>query len=81
MSTITLIFRTVLTKSTNYNRPIISNTITIMVMMISIVSNITVFIINLNFQDGAYEVDQEFDGKGLTPYDPAHNSTYLLSGQ
>ena len=25
-------------------------------------------------------MDQEFDGKGLTPYDPAHNSTYLLAG-
>ena len=24
-------------------------------------------------------MDQEFDGKGLTPYDPAHNSTYLLA--
>jgi len=31
------------------------------------------------YKDGSYEVDQEFDGKGLTPYDPAHNSTYLLS--
>lgn len=26
-------------------------------------------------------MDQEFDGKGLTPYDPAHNSTYLLAGK
>lgn len=26
-------------------------------------------------------MDQEFDGKGLTPYDPAHNSTYLLAGE
>ena len=33
------------------------------------------------FQDGAYLMDQEFDGKGLTPYDPAHNSTYLLAGE
>ena len=32
------------------------------------------------FQDGSYLMDQEFDGKGLTPYDPAHNSTYLLAG-
>ena len=33
------------------------------------------------FQDGSYSMDQEFDGKGLTPYDPAHNSTYLLAGK
>ena len=33
------------------------------------------------FQDGSYLMDQEFDGKGLTPYDPAHNSTYLLAGK
>ena len=33
------------------------------------------------FQDGAYLMDQEFDGKGLTPYDPAHNSTYILAGK
>ena len=33
------------------------------------------------FQEGAYLMDQEFDGKGLTPYDPAHNSTYILSGK
>ena len=26
-------------------------------------------------------MDQEFDGKGLTPYDPDHNSTYLLAGK
>ena len=26
-------------------------------------------------------MDQEFDGKGLTPYDPAHNSTYILAGK
>ena len=26
-------------------------------------------------------MDQEFDGKGITPYDPAHNSTYLLAGK
>ena len=32
------------------------------------------------FQDGGYLMDQEFDGKGLTPYDPAHNSTYILAG-
>ena len=25
-------------------------------------------------------MDQEFDGKGLTPYDPTHNSTYILAG-
>ena len=33
------------------------------------------------FQDGEYLMDQEFDGKGLTPYDPAHNSTYILAGK
>ena len=33
------------------------------------------------FQEGAYLMDQEFDGKGLTPYDPAHNSTYILAGK
>ena len=33
------------------------------------------------FQDGGYLMDQEFDGKGLTPYDPAHNSTYILAGK
>ena len=26
-------------------------------------------------------MDQEFDGKMLTPYDPGHNSSYLLAGQ
>ena len=62
-----------------------------MIIIVSMISNISISIIkpclpknannNLNFQDGSYEVDQEFDGKGLTPYDPAHNSTYLLSGQ
>lgn len=31
------------------------------------------------YKDGSYSMDQEFDGKGLTPYDPAHNSTYLLA--
>jgi len=31
------------------------------------------------YKDGSYLMDQEFDGKGLTPYDPAHNSTYLLA--
>jgi hypothetical protein len=31
-------------------------------------------------QEGAYTMDQEFDGKGLTPYDPAHNSSFLLAG-
>jgi len=31
------------------------------------------------YTDGAYVLDQEFDGKGLTPYDPKHNSTYLLA--
>lgn len=25
-------------------------------------------------------MDQEFDGKGLTPYDPGHNSSFLLAG-
>ena len=35
----------------------------------------------LHLQDGSYLMDQEFDGKGLTPYDPAHNSTYLLAGE
>ena len=33
------------------------------------------------FQEGSYSMDQEFDGKGLTPYDPDHNSTYLLAGE
>jgi hypothetical protein len=32
-------------------------------------------------QEGAYTMDQEFDGKGLTPYDPAHNSSFLLAGR
>ena len=26
-------------------------------------------------------MDQEFDGKMLTPYDPGHNSSYLLAGE
>eukprot|EP00092_Neocalanus_flemingeri_P013940 GFUD01015036.1.p1 GENE.GFUD01015036.1~~GFUD01015036.1.p1 ORF type:complete len:639 (+),score=87.98 GFUD01015036.1:287-2203(+) len=32
------------------------------------------------YKDGSYSMDQEFDGRGLAPYDPAHNSTYLLAG-
>jgi hypothetical protein len=35
---------------------------------------------SLMLQEGAYTMDQEFDGKGLTPYDPAHNSSFLLAG-
>lgn len=31
------------------------------------------------YKEAAYTMDQEFDGKGLTPYDPAHNSSYLLA--
>jgi len=31
------------------------------------------------YKEGSYSMDQEFDGKGLTPYDPDHNSTYLLA--
>jgi len=31
------------------------------------------------YKDGRYMMDQEFDGKGLTPYDPGHNSSFLLA--
>jgi len=31
------------------------------------------------YKDGGYSMDQEFDGKMLTPYDPGHNSSYLLA--
>ena len=49
--------------------------------MLMITRIVFILMLMITMQDGAYEVDHEFDGKGLTPYDPAHNSTYLLSGQ
>jgi len=31
------------------------------------------------FKGGSYFVDHEFDGRGLAPYDPAHNSAFILA--
>jgi hypothetical protein len=33
------------------------------------------------FQDGDYVVEKEYDGKGLCPFDPDHNSTGVYSGE
>lgn len=33
------------------------------------------------FQDGDYIVEKEYDGKGLCPFDPDHNSTGVYSGE
>jgi semaphorin 6 len=37
---------------------------------------ICVFVI----QDGDYVMEKEYEGKGLYPYDPDHNSTAVYSG-
>lgn len=33
------------------------------------------------FQDGDYVMEKEYEGKGLCPYDPDHNSTAVYSGK
>ena len=33
------------------------------------------------FQEGRYVLSKEFDGLGLTPFDPYYNSTYVVSGE
>ena len=35
----------------------------------------------LSFQEGRYVKSKDFDGIGLTPYDPYHNSTFVVSGK
>ena len=32
------------------------------------------------FQDGDYVMEKEYEGRGLCPYDPDHNSTAVYSG-
>ena len=38
-------------------------------------------ICNVYFQEGRYVVDKDFEGVGLTPYDPYHNSSFVYSGK
>jgi hypothetical protein len=33
------------------------------------------------FQDGDYVMEKEYEGRGLCPYDPDHNSTAVYSGK
>ena len=33
------------------------------------------------FQEGRYVQEKEFEGQGVTPYDPYHNSSFVISGK
>ena len=33
------------------------------------------------FQEGQYVVEKDFEGVGLTPYSPYHNSSFVYSGK
>ena len=33
------------------------------------------------FQEGRYMMAKEFEGVGLTPFDPYHNSSYVVAGK
>ena len=34
-----------------------------------------------DFQDGQYVMEKDFEGVGLTPYSPYHNSSFVYSGK
>lgn len=34
-----------------------------------------------SLQDGDYAMEKEYEGRGLCPYDPDHNSTAVYSGK
>jgi hypothetical protein len=33
------------------------------------------------FQEGRYIVEKELEGVGLTPFDPYHNSSFVVAGK
>ena len=33
------------------------------------------------FQEGLYIVEKELEGVGLTPFDPYHNSSFVVAGK
>ena len=35
----------------------------------------------VHFQEGRYIVEKELEGVGLTPFDPYHNSSFVVAGK